>query len=471
MTAMPDIRSLRQARKMRQRDLAELAGIPVRSLMKLERGLEQPEVGVLKKLFKALDLTGHDLKSPLTPSIGAICGEGYVTSVPETVEFRPRAEGVDAAKRPVLDLFCGVGGFSFGFEMTKQFQVVAGIDLLGDRLETFVANHRSANAYGQDIRSFTIDAAEKDNPRPFIVVGGPPCQGFSSLRPFRNVEWKDPRNNLGEEFIRIVGALQPEWVVFENVVGLLTHQKGTAWKAVVEALEAIGYRTSVRVLNAAFHGLPQKRERLFIVGSRKRKAFRWPRPTHRLDYRSMAGKSDFLVQPEVGLFSADLPEAITVGNAIDDLPPVSSGGMVTSYNDRTKMTEYQRMIRNGAKSLAMHEATAHSLQMLEIIRHAGANINALPAGMVSSGFSSCYSRLDANEPSTTITVNFVHPASNRCIHPIQHRALTPREGARLQGFYDTFDFKGNRSQIVKQIGNAVPPLLGKAIAEAILESD
>ena len=111
------------------------------------------------------------------------------------------------------------------------------------------------------------------------------------------------------------------------------------------------------------------------------------------------------------------------------------------------------------------------MEMLKIIRLAGANINALPAGMVSSGFSSCYSRLDGAEPSVTLTVNFVHPASNRCIHPHQDRALTPREGARLQGFPDTFAFHGTRSQIVKQIGNAVPPLLGNIIAKSILESD
>ena len=105
--------------------------------------------------------------------------------------------------------------------------------------------------------------------------------------------------------------------------------------------------------------------------------------------------------------------------------------------------------------------------MLEIIRHSGKNISAIPGHLISSGFSSCYSRLDGATPSVTITVNFVHPASNRCIHPICDRALTPREGARLQSFDDEFQFAGNRSQVVKQIGNAVPPLLGKAIGEAL----
>ena len=108
---------------------------------------------------------------------------------------------------------------------------------------------------------------------------------------------------------------------------------------------------------------------------------------------------------------------------------------------------------------------------MEIIRHSGANRSALPDVLVTSGFSSCYSRLDADRPSTTLTVNFVHPASNRCIHPFQNRALTPREGARIQSFPDSFRFVGTVAQIVKQIGNAVPPLLGQKIAEAILASE
>jgi DNA (cytosine-5)-methyltransferase 1 len=108
--------------------------------------------------------------------------------------------------------------------------------------------------------------------------------------------------------------------------------------------------------------------------------------------------------------------------------------------------------------------------MMEIIRHSGPNISHIPKHLVTSGFSSCYSRLAPDEPSVTITVNFVHPASNRCIHPTADRALTPREGARLQSFDDDFRFAGSRTQIVKQIGNAVPPLLGTVLAEAIAQT-
>lgn len=466
-----DIRLLRQERKFRQRDLAEASGLSVSTLMRIERGLEPLTDELVGKLCRALGLRPADLKRRRDLLRERECGEGYVTARPNGATVRRRRIDPSPGKRPVVDLFCGVGGFSYGFELSGVFEVVAGIDLLSDRLDTFVANHPTANAYGQDIRAIKTEVLNRENPQPFVVVGGPPCQGFSSLRPFRNVEWNDPRNNLAEEFCRIVRELEPEWLVFENVVGLLTHEKGRAVESIVQGFEEIGYRTSARVLNAAYHGLPQRRERLIIVGNRQGKVFKWPRPTHYVEARSMVGDSRLLIRPASGLFAGALEPAIAIDEAIHDLPDVAAGETKTRYRDDVILTDYERTMRNGATRLTMHDATDHSTEMLRIIRLAGPNIRALPPGMVSSGFSSCYSRLAGTEPSVTLTVNFVHPASNRCIHPHQDRALTPREGARLQGFPDQFTFHGSRSQIVKQIGNAVPPLLGKVIAEAILESN
>jgi DNA (cytosine-5)-methyltransferase 1 len=467
-----DIRSARQLSRMRQRDLAAATGISVNELMKLERGLVSPSEKLLRQISDSLGMDVAQIivgqnqlfENPMT-------GEGYVTARPENAQIIPRSKPLDYKKKPVIDLFCGVGGLSYGFETHEEFQVVAGVDLLADRLQTFSRNHGTANAYGQNINTVSTDVLDSENPHPFVIVGGPPCQGFSSIRPFRNIERNDPRNNLAEEFCRIVNDLQPEWLVFENVVGLLTHDQGKTFQAIMGAFEEIGYRTSAKILNAAYYGLPQCRERLIIVGSRKGKALDWTPPTHWCEHRSMAGRQEFVLKPLPGLFARNLLPAVTIDESIHDLPQIAAGNKATTYQNDIDPTPYEYFIRNGAEQLTMHEATAHSPRMLEIIRQAGANIYALPEGLVKSGFSSSYSRLNGAEPSVTLTVNFVHPASNRCIHPYQDRALTPREGARLQGFLDTFEFVGTRSQIVKQIGNAVPPLLGRIIAQAILNSD
>ena len=164
--------------------------------------------------------------------------------------------------------------------------------------------------------------------------------------------------------------------------------------------------------------------------------------------------------------SASLQPANTVVDAISDLPALRAGESASRYR-RVRPSDYERQMRGDCRELTLHEATAHSEKMLKIIRHSGYNKGALPEGMVKSGFSSSYSRLEPHLPSVTLTVNFVHPASNKCIHPEQDRALTPREGARLQGFPDSFRFEGTRAQVVKQIGNAVPPLMGRVIGEAL----
>jgi DNA (cytosine-5)-methyltransferase 1 len=163
----------------------------------------------------------------------------------------------------------------------------------------------------------------------------------------------------------------------------------------------------------------------------------------------------------------DLPAALTVMDAIGDLPPVGSGSEAIRYVQGPQ-NAYQAARRANSTELTLHQSTRHTAKMMEIIRHSGPNISFIPKHLITSGFSSCYSRLEADEPSPTITVNFVHPASNKCIHPVQDRALTPREGARLQSFDDKFKFAGtNRNATAKQIGNAVPPLLGEVLGRAV----
>lgn len=414
------------------------------------------------------DVDPSDLRSNGMSGGTVTAGEGYITALPTDVgKTQRRAEPPSGSLR-VLDLFCGAGGFSYGLEMTGAFSVTAGIDLLPDRVATFSANHEHADSLCHDIRRFGAERLSEHALNPDVVVGGPPCQGFSSIRPFRGLTEDDERNNLFESFVVVVAHLRPRWFVLENVVGLIQHKRRAAFKSIIEGFTSIGYRVDWRVLNAAMFGLPQNRERVVVVGSRDGLPFRWPTPTNYTPYRSMAGSfaRHITVEP---LFQGSLPPAVAAYNAISDLPAVEAGESADQYA-LPPQNDYQRLMREGSTGLTLHESTRHREHMMEIIRQSGSNRNALPNGMTSSGFSSSYSRLDPLTPSVTLTVNFVHPSSNKCIHPYQDRALTPREGARIQGFPDRFEFVGTRSKVVKQIGNAVPPLLGKAVGDALLAS-
>jgi DNA (cytosine-5)-methyltransferase 1 len=464
------IRARRIALGFPQADLARLAEVSETDLRKWERGLALPEPTAARRLADVLqmDVTGL-LEAQITHARTATPGEGYTTSEAGSGTIYHRRTDPPNGSRRVLDVFCGSGGLSYGFEQTGDFVTTFGIDLLADRVETFMGNHAHATGLAGDVRETSLQDVHRMAGELDVVVGGPPCQGFSSIRPFRNLTEGDPRNSLGEHYVLALHQLQPNWFVFENVVGILTHEEGTRLYALLEGLRGAGYSVDWRVVNAAMFGVPQNRERVVIVGNRLGIEFLWPQPTHRLDHKSMAGSRPEVIRT-LPIFSVGLDDAVTLMDAIDDLPPVAAGEQVFDY-DKPPRTKYQELMRSGARKLSLHRATNHSQKMLEIIRHAGANISALPKGMVSSGFSSCYSRLDPDKPSTTLTVNFVHPASNRCIHPFQHRALTPREGARIQSFPDRFEFSGTSAQIVKQIGNAVPPLLGQRIAESIVESE
>lgn len=460
---------MRLAAGMSFGQLAQQAGIDETDLRKAERGLDLPGNGFVKKVARVFGIDEEDLRGAhrLFQKV-ATRGEGYLTAKPDGSFVREPRREPKAGTIPILDLFCGTGGFSHGFEQTGLFHVVSGIDLLPDRVETFAANHDTAMAVCGDITAVDINDLWSGRSKPEIVIGGPPCQGFSSIRPFRNLTERDARNNLFEHFALVVDAARPSWFVMENVVGLLTSQRGKVLKAVLSVFEGAGYKLSWRVLNGAFYGLPQRRERFVLVGSRDGEDFPWPDPTHFFEgARSMAGQHGQHHTLNTLWSDTEPRPANTVMDAIHDLPEIEAGETASRYRDDVELTEYESALRGNCQELTLHEATRHSPKMLEIIRHAGFNKDALPPGMVTSGFSTCYSRLEPDLPSVTLTVNFVHPSSNKCIHPFQDRALTPREGARLQGFPDDFRFVGNRAQVIKQIGNAVPPLLGRVIAESL----
>lgn len=370
----------------------------------------------------------------------------------------------------IFDLFCGTGGFSKGFENSQNgvFDVVLGLDLLETSINTFKLNHPHAFSIVSDIRKYSKkDIAEMTKLKKGeldVLIGGPPCQGFSSIRPFRSSNDDDPRNSLFEEYASYINFFRPKFFVLENVIGLATHKNGDTLNIMQECFFSLGYETDWRILNAAHFGIPQKRERFIMFGAPKGVNFTFPEPTHFYNGSTISYKDKSKVITSKK--NKVLPIALSTMDAISDLPFLSSGESANSYI-LEPCNSYQVARRADCSGLTLHTATKHSDKMMEIIKYSGKNINCIPKHLITSGFSSCYSRLDKNEPSVTITVNFVHPASNRCIHPIQNRALTPREGARLQSFDDNFKFFGNRSQITKQIGNAVPPLLGTAIADTI----
>lgn len=365
----------------------------------------------------------------------------------------------------LIDLFCGTGGFASGFTTADAgFEIAYAIDNDKAAVGTARANHRSVPIEEKDIRAVDLHLLRRDLgiSDVDVIIGGPPCQGFSSLRPNRGADKEDERNSLFLEFARFVEEFRPKMIVLENVVGLLTHRDGATLEKTIEAFEGLGYSTDWRILNAASFGVPQKRERFILLGARDSGEIAWPEPTHRFSGK-VIGHTDKARFLEAG---EDAPEAVSVEEAIGDLPHLNRGEHKTQY-EMSPYTQYQLDRRKASNELSLHKASNHSDKMMEVIKHAGDSIACIPPHLISSGFSSCYSRLRAEEPATTITVKFQSPASSKCIHPYQHRTITPREAARIQSFDDDFKFVGSLTQIASQLGNAVPPLLGKALAQTI----
>lgn len=357
-----------------------------------------------------------------------------------------------------IDLFCGAGGFSVGLKRAG-FEVVFANDIDRDACRTYRANHPNTMVYEGDIREISgkqilnylgLKPDDID-----LIVGGPPCQGFSTLG---KKDENDPRNNLFIHYFRVVEDISPKVVLFENVVGFKTLYGGKAFEAVCKELERLGYKIEAKILNAVNFGIPQNRERTFIIGHKSEIIVNWPTPTHDSKIES--------------LFNGLLKKPLTLWDAISDLPIVEAGEEANYYLSEP-INDYQRDRRKNCSKLTEHIGPKHGQKLIEIIKMVppGGCILDIPENLrPKSYFANTYARLCWDLPAPTITRNFGTPSSSRCIHPVANRGLTTREGARLQGFDDDYIFFGTKSSKNLQIGNAVPPILAEAICKEIYNS-
>ncbi|HYG28204.1 MAG TPA: DNA cytosine methyltransferase [Caulobacteraceae bacterium] len=333
-----------------------------------------------------------------------------------------------------VDIFCGAGGLSLGLVKAGWTPLLA-LDHWGDAVATYNRNFGDHPCLNRDVSTVTAEELKHLVKRCDWVVGGPPCQGFSTVGRRKR---EDPRNRLVFEFARVVDILQPTNFLIENVIGLRDMN-------FVEEVESFfqrrGYQVSTMVIRSADYGVPQLRQRIFFVGSRQGVQFTAPSPSH---------------APA---------EYVSVLDAIGDLPPLEPGSWMSSYTSAA-MTPYQKKLRRGARELQGHQASRHPAHLVKAISYIpdGGNRRHIPSHLQPrSGFHNSYSRLHSRSPAVAVTQNMGKPSATRCVHPQQNRGLTAREGARLQGFPDTFHFTGGMTSQRLQIANAVSPILAEAM--------
>ena len=346
----------------------------------------------------------------------------------------------------ILDLFCGAGGFSYGMHRNKHFKTVVALDFNEQAANTFKKNMPDAivvtgDITDENIKQDIINKSKEEHVN--MVIGGPPCQGFSMKG--KKLGLNDPRNYLFLEYLNIVEELQPEIFVIENVKTLLSTAGGWFKDEILSYIERLGYNVSYGIMNAKRFGVPQSRERAIFICS-KRKTIPLPEGNDSL---------------------------VTVRDAISDLAYLESAeGDFESKYCTSPNTTYQKMMRADSDKLYNHKASAHSKVALEklamIPPEKGKEY--LPEELRGKQqFKSTWGRLVWDNVSPTIDTRFDTPSNGTNSHPVLNRSITPREAARIQSFDDKFIFYGSKFYIRSQIGNAVPPLMAEAIADEIWE--
>ena len=344
----------------------------------------------------------------------------------------------------MIDLFAGVGGLSLGFEQ-MGFDVVLANEYDKFIAQAYIKNRNNPNMIIEDITKLPIhDTFKQFRGTVDLCVGGPPCQGYSQKGQRKTIN--DPRNFLFKYFVEVVKEVAPRYFVMENVPNLLTAENGYFQNELTVMFTELGYVINAQVLCAADFGVPQSRYRAVIIGKK-------------------AGSSP-VAMPKASEIKT------TIWDAISDLNYLNSGeGTEISEYRCSPESDYQKLLRKGSTSLYNHVATNHTkvaLERMAMIPPKGGK-EYLPAEHITKSiYSGTWERMDAEDISVTITTRFDTPASGKFMHPYLNRAITVREAARIQSFPDTFIFYGTKTSQMKQVGNAVPPLLAKAIAKAII---
>jgi len=346
-----------------------------------------------------------------------------------------------------VDLFSGAGGMTIGAKQAGV-RVHAAVENDPHAAQTYRANNPEVQLFADDIRKLERLDIPRGPGEPLVVFGGPPCQGFSTSNQ-RTRSLENNNNWLYSEFLRVVKMFTPlpEWIVFENVKGFTETADGVFLQTVISEFEELGYTVTTQVLNASHFGIPQRRNRFFAIASLHGHEVRIPQPDE---------------QP------------VTVAEAFADLPPLEMGAGLDKlpYRQDVEPSAYAQQLRGELVECVGHLVSRNAAGVVQRYAHIpqGGNWENIPAELMSNykDHSRChtgiYHRLHAERPSIVIG-NY---RKNMLIHPTQHRGLSVREAARLQSFPDHFEFKGSIGFQQQQVGNAVPPMLARAVFDAIL---
>ena len=334
-------------------------------------------------------------------------------------------------------MFCGCGGLSLGFEQAG-YNVLLGIDNWDDALVTFRYNHHDSETMCADLMNLDPKVVQNAIGRRTVdvIIGGPPCQGFS-IAGKRIIN--DNRNKLYKSFVRMVGHFKPKAFVLENVPNILTIGDGIIKRTIIADFEALGYKVVNKVLLASDYGVPQNRRRAIFVGLLSGEEFVYPQPT--------------------------ITRRVTTEEALSDLPEHSLPD--GSNYPSNPQSEYQTLIRTNSKGVYNHNITIHTEQTQHIIALVpdGGNYKDLPEELQQTRkVHIAWTRLNSKSPSITIDTGHNHH-----FHYKYNRVPTVRESARLQSFPDSFIFIGGKGSQLRQVGNAVPPIMANVLAKKIKE--